>query len=239
MKALIFAAGLGTRLKPLTDNTPKALVKVAGRPMLQMLIENLKQQDINEFVINIHHFGRQIIEFLEANNNFGCQIEISDERDKLLDTGGGLKKAEKFLKDEACFLVHNADIYSEISVAEMETVHRVSGALATLAVKNRQSSRKLGFNKKNELCAWKNSSTGEEIFSRKPKESINYVAFSGIHIIRSEIFKYLPKKKKYSITPEYLKLSAKHKIRAFEHCEPIFDLGTPKRIAECEKYLNI
>jgi N-acetyl-alpha-D-muramate 1-phosphate uridylyltransferase len=239
MKALIFAAGLGTRLAPLTDNTPKALVKVAGKPMLQMLIEKLKNQNINEFVINIHHFGEQIIEFLKANNNFNCQIEISDERDKLLDTGGGLKKAEKFLKEEPYFLVHNADIYSELSIAEMETGHRVSDALATLAVKNRKSSRKLGFNKNKQLSAWKNNSTGEEIVSRKPEESIDYLAFSGIHIIRSDIFKYLTAEKKYSITPEYLKLSAKHKIISFEHCEPVFDLGTPERIAEFEKYLSL
>ena len=239
MKALIFAAGLGTRLAPLTDNTPKALVKVAGKPMLQMLIEKLKNQNINEFVINIHHFGEQIIEFLKANNNFNCQIEISDERDKLLDTGGGLKKAEKFLKEEPYFLVHNADIYSELSIAEMETGHRVSDALATLAVKNRKSSRKLGFNKNKQLSAWKNNSTGEEIVSRKPEESLDYLAFSGIHIIRSDIFKYLTAEKKYSITPEYLKLSAKHKIIGFEHCEPVFDLGTPQRIAEFEKYLSL
>jgi NDP-sugar pyrophosphorylase family protein len=239
MKALIFAAGLGTRLKPLTDNTPKALVKVAGKPMLQIVIEKLKKQGINQFIINIHHFGEQITEFLKTSNNFNCQIEISDERSKLLDTGGGLKKAEKFLMDEDYFLVHNADIYSEISIAEMETVHRVSGALATLAVKNRQSTRKLGFDENKLLAAWKNNATGEEIISRKPKGKINYLAFSGIHIINTNIFKYLPEEKKYSITPEYLKLSAKHKIRAFEHCEPIFDLGTTERIAECEKYLNI
>lgn len=237
MKALIFAAGMGTRLKPLTDNCPKALVKVAGKPMLQILIERLKKQNINELVINIHHFGRQIIDFLAKNNNFGCRIEISDERHKLLDTGGGLKKAEKFLKDQDYFLIHNADIFSENSLAELETVHKLSGALATLSVKKRPASRKFGFNDKDQLCAWKNFETGETIFSRASQQNLNYLAFSGIHIVSRKIFSYLKPDEKYSITPEYIKLAAKHKIIAHEHCEPLFDLGTPDRIAKAEKYL--
>lgn len=119
MKAMIFAAGLGTRLRPLTDHTPKALVSVAGKPMLERVILRLKEAGFNDITVNIHHFGEQIIEFLRANNDFGITIHLSDERNMLLDTGGGIKKARPFLDGNEPFLVHNADILSDINLAEL------------------------------------------------------------------------------------------------------------------------
>lgn len=238
MKALIFAAGLGTRLKNLTTHIPKALVEVKGKPMLQLTIERLKAQGIQEFVINIHHFGDKILEFLEAKHNFNCKIDISDEREQLLDTGGGLKKAEQFLKKEDCFLIHNTDIFSETDIRAMKSVHRYSESLVTMAVQDRSASRKLGFDNKNRLQAWKNFNSGETIFVNPSHTYLNYFAFSGIHIVSNKIFPLLPPIENYPIIPEYLRLAKNHTISAFEHCEPVFDMGTPERIRLVEKYLR-
>lgn len=151
MKAMIFAAGLGTRLKPLTDHMPKALVPVAGRPMLEHVILKLKKAGFTELVINIHHFGEQIIDFLKANQNFGLTIHISDERDKLLDTGGGIKKAATFFTGTEPFLVHNVDILSNADLKEVYDFHRKSQNQATLLVSPRKTSRYLLFDTDNRL----------------------------------------------------------------------------------------
>ena len=143
MKAMIFAAGLGTRLRPLTDHTPKALVPIAGKTMLERVILRLKDAGFNDITINIHHFGEQIIEFLRTHNDFGATIHISDERDRLLDTGGGIKKARPFLDGNEPFLVHNADIICDVDLAELYRHHRESNAEATLLVSERQTSRYL------------------------------------------------------------------------------------------------
>ena len=161
MKAMIFAAGLGTRLKPLTDNKPKALVEVGGKTMLELVILKLKEAGFNEIVINIHHFGQQIIDYLKANNNFGLTIHISDERDYLLDTGGGIKKATPFLMGNEPFLVHNVDIFSNVDLRQLYENHLKSGATATLLVSQRKTARYLLFNKENKLCGWHNNETGE------------------------------------------------------------------------------
>lgn len=158
---MIFAAGLGTRLRPLTDHTPKALVSVAGKPMLERVILRLKEAGFNDITVNIHHFGEQIIKFLRANNDFGITIHLSDERDMLLDTGGGIKKARPFLDDNEPFLVHNADILSDINLAELYRHHRESNAEATLLVSQRQTSRYLLLDDANRLHGWINKSTGE------------------------------------------------------------------------------
>ena len=160
---MIFAAGLGTRLRPLTDHTPKALVSVAGKPMLERVILRLKEAGFNDITVNIHHFGEQIIEFLRANNDFGITIHLSDERDMLLDTGGGIKKARPFLDGNEPFLVHNADILSDINLAELYRHHRESNAEATLLVSQRQTSRYLLLDDANRLHGWINKSTGETL----------------------------------------------------------------------------
>ena len=158
---MIFAAGLGTRLRPLTDNMPKALVPVAGKPMLERVVLRLKEAGFNDITVNIHHFGEQIIDFLRANGNFGANIHISDEREALLDTGGGIKKARPFLEGNEPFLVHNADILSETDLAALYRHHQESGAEATLLVSERQTSRYLLFDGQYRLHGWTNKSTGE------------------------------------------------------------------------------
>ena len=157
MKAMIFAAGLGTRLKPLTDHMPKALVPVAGKPMLEHVIEKLKATGFDEIVINVHHFAQQIIDFLKANNNFGIKIWISDETEELLDTGGGIKKTAHFFDEP--FLVHNADILSNVDLKALYDYHLTSGNDATLLVSSRKTVRYLLFDDANRLCGWINKET--------------------------------------------------------------------------------
>lgn len=162
MKAMIFAAGLGSRLKPLTDTMPKALVPVAGRPMLEHVILKLKASGFTEIVINIHHFGEQIIDFLKANNDFGLTLHISDERDLLLDTGGGIRKARRFFENsDEPFLVHNVDILSDMNLKELYDFHLRNGSVATLLASRRKTSRYLLFDAEQRLCGWINKDTGQ------------------------------------------------------------------------------
>ena len=162
MKAIILAAGLGTRLFPFTKNKPKALVEVQGKPLIQHQLEKLKNAGFTQVLVNIHYYGEQIIEFLDKHNNFGLEIYISDERDELLDTGGALRKASDFIRGDEPVLIHNVDVLSNISLREMLDSHRLKGALATLAVRKRETSRYLLFNKQNQLRAWENIKTGEK-----------------------------------------------------------------------------
>ena len=160
MKAMIFAAGLGSRLKPLTDTMPKAMVPIAGRPMLEHVILKLKAAGFTEIVINIHHFGDQILDFLKANGNFGLTIHISDERELLLDTGGGVRKARPFFENsDEPFLIHNVDILSDVNLKELYDYHLQSGAVATLLASRRKTSRYLLFDMDKRLCGWINKDT--------------------------------------------------------------------------------
>lgn len=234
MKAMIFAAGLGTRLKPFTENHPKALAMVNNKTLLQRNIEYLKGAGIKEFVINVHHFADQIIEFLHLNNNFGCQIHISDETDLLLETGGGLKKASPLLVDNDPFLVMNVDILTNLKVKKMIDYHKKFHPLATLAVTSRSTSRYFLFNKKNELCGWKNLKTNEERLVR-PEKNLIPKAFSGIHIIEPAIFQMMNKEGKFSIVDVYLELCSGNKIVAYDHSEDILiDVGKPDSISQAE-----
>ena len=190
MKAMIFAAGMGTRLKPMTDNTPKALIPINGRPMLEHVILKLKDAGFHQIVINVHHLGDQIIDFLATNNNFGVQIHISDERDYLLDTGGGIKKAAKFLQGNEPFLVHNVDIMSNVDLKKLYDCHLETNPVATLLVSKRNTSRYLLFNKESRLCGWRNHETGEvkSYYPDFDPKQYNEYAFSGIHVISPKIF---------------------------------------------------
>src|ERR1035437_430043 len=156
MKAMIFAAGLGTRLKPITDNLPKALVPITGKPLLEHTILKLKSAGFDEIIVNIHHFPDQIIDFLKVNNNFGIRIEVSDERDQLLDTGGGIRKAKQFFDNGEPFLVHNVDILSNVDLAELYNQHLRTNSLATLVVSQRDTFRYLLFDNNLRLNGWIN-----------------------------------------------------------------------------------
>ena len=189
MKAMIFAAGLGTRLKPLTDSTPKALLPINGKPMLEHVILKLKDAGFHQIAINVHHLGDQIINFLAANNNFGIQIHISDERDYLLDTGGGIKHATAFLQGNEPFLIHNVDILSDIDLRALYNHHIETNPLATYWSANATLPLSL-FNKENKLCGWRNRETGEvkSFYPDFDPNQYNEYAFSGIHVLSPKIF---------------------------------------------------
>lgn len=217
ISAMIFAAGLGTRLFPLTADKPKALVEIKGKTLLERAILKLESAGIEHIVINIHHFGEKIIEFLKQHR-FSAQIEISDERNLLLDTAGGLKFAEPLLRNSEHILLYNVDIISDINLENLYNFHLKSGAAATLAVRNRNSSRHLLFDEQMTLCGWRNHKSGEEIWARNVAYT-NEFAFSGIHIIRRELLSKIPDNTKLSITPFYLESAKKHLIKGFLHNE--------------------
>ena len=234
MKALIFAAGKGTRLKPFTDHHPKALATVNGVPLLERNIRFLQGFGINDFVINIHHFGDQIVDFLRKNDNFGAKIEISDERGELLETGGGLVFARKFLDFQEDFLIMNADILTDMNVAKFVKYHQEKKDFATLAVSDRNSSRKLLFNPEMILRGWLNVQTGEQRLAEFNK-GFKALAFSGIHCINPEIFNKIKRTGKFSIMEEYLDLMHSEQIHGYEHQGILIDVGRPESVLEAEK----
>lgn len=242
MKAMIFAAGLGSRLKPLTDNTPKALIPINGKPMLEHVILKLKDSGFEQIVINIHHQGQQIIDYLAANNNFGIQIDISDERDYLLDTGGGIKKAAKFLQGNEPFLVHNVDIISNVDLKGLYNRHQETNPLATLLVSERNTSRYLLFNKKNKLCGWRNHETGEvkSFYPNFDPSQYNEYAFGGIHVLSPQIFEWMEEwTGKFPIINFYLSICARANIHAFpaENLR-LIDIGKPDALANAEEWIK-
>lgn len=231
-KALLFAAGLGTRLKPFTDNHPKALAVVNGKTLLERNIEYLKSFGIKEFVINVHHFSDQILDFLQSKNNFEVLIHISDESDEVLETGGGLVKARKFLENET-FLVMNVDILTDLNLHHLLDFHAQHRPLVTLAVSNRKSSRKLLFENDMWLKGWRNISTGEEIL--ESDQELKELAFSGIHIIEPELFDLLPSGGKFSIMTSYMELMKSEIIMGYDHSGgKLVDVGRPESILEAE-----
>lgn len=234
---MIFAAGLGTRLYPLTLDRPKALVEIAGKTLLQIVIEKLIRAGYDDLVINIHHFGDQIIDFLEANHNFGVEISISDERGQLLDTGGGILKASSFLAGDEPFLVYNVDVLSDIDLKLFRKYHTERGGLVTLAVRDRKTSRYLVFDKSMQLSGWRNIKTGEEIVSRTIQDC-NLLAFSGIQFVEPAIFRMITETGTFPLIPLYLRLAANYPIYGYhDHSSLWMDLGKPDQIIEAEKLI--
>lgn len=239
---MIFAAGLGTRLKPLTDRMPKALVPVAGRPMLEHVILKLKAAGFNELVINIHHFGEQILDFLRANQNFGLTIHISDERDCLLDTGGGIRKAEPFFRGNEPFLIHNVDILSDTDLKALYEYHRQSGNDATLLASRRKTVRYLLFDENERLCGWINKDTLQtkpEGFAYDPEHHREY-AFSGIHVISPSLFQYMDEQwtGKFSIMDFYLQTCHEARIGGrLTDTLRLIDIGKPETLTLAEEFL--
>ncbi len=212
MKALIFAAGLGTRLHPLTISKPKALVEIKGISLLEQNICKLRDAGISEIVVNVHHFADQIIEYIEKIF-WGIPVHISDESDLLLDTGGGLKKAAHHFQDEA-FLLYNVDIISDIDLSKLIAYHKEHSPIATLVVKNRKTNRHLLFDQQNQLSGWRDIKTRKEILKndiKNPKE----LAFSGIHVVDPEIFKFMSNKDVFSMIDLYLDVCNKKKVLAY------------------------
>ena len=244
MKAMILAAGLGTRLRPLTDDRPKALVTVAGRTLLEMTLARLRSFGVREVIVNAHHYAEMIVDYLEANHNFGMRIEVSRE-DVLLDTGGGLKKAAWFFLEaggaasDAPFLVHNVDVLSNIDLAGMMRFHAEHNALATLAVQDRETSRYLLFDEQGQLCGRRAGRDAEPELIR-PAQQVQALAFSGIHVLSPRIFAKLEEEGAFSIINAYLRLAAQgEKILAFRADGAYWrDLGRPKNLSEAARDLE-
>ncbi|HLN53740.1 MAG TPA: nucleotidyltransferase family protein [Lentimicrobium sp.] len=233
MKALILAAGLGTRLKPLTNSTPKALLKAGQFTLLEFAIKKVAFHGFTDITVNVHHFAEQILEYLSENRNFGFKINISDESDKLLDTGGALKKARPFLEGTEPFLVYNADIISSINLTLLFEYHLRYSWIATLAVRRRETTRYLLFDELMQLTEWQNKEKGLRKIIKLTEKPPQPFAFSGIHIIDPAIFSLLPDQQVFSIIDAYLEIAKKQPIRGFVDESPVFiDAGKPQNLKE-------
>jgi len=237
---MIFAAGLGTRLKPFTDYHPKALAEVSGITLLELAVKKLITAGINDIIINVHHFPEQIIDFLQQKNNFGINIITSDESDQLLDTGGGLKKASWFFNDNKPFIAYNVDVFSDIDLGLLYHTHIQSNAVATLAIRHRDTARYFLFNENNHLCGWKNIKSGEQKISKGNPENLSPLAFSGIQILHPTIFHLITEEGKFSMTDVYIRLATYHNITGFIHDSGIWmDLGRTENLEEASSIMRI
>jgi MurNAc alpha-1-phosphate uridylyltransferase len=236
-RAMILAAGLGTRFKPWTDLHPKALALVNGKSLLQRNIEYLRQYGMEEVVINVHHFADQIIEALTVNKGWGCRYLISDETAEVLETGGGLKKARPFLEGSP-FVLMNVDILTDMDLSALIADHFRNRPLATLAVTDRSTSRYFLFDDRDELCGWRNATTGQERMAR-PATGAFQKAFSGIHVIDPSIFPLITREGKFSMVDLYLDLAADHSIRAHDHSRSrLIDVGKPESAEQAARLFS-
>ncbi|HBZ33678.1 MAG TPA: mannose-1-phosphate guanyltransferase [Bacteroidales bacterium] len=243
MQAMIFAAGLGTRLRPLTSNKPKALVEIGGMTLLQRLIEKLKRQGFNNIVVNIHHFGEQIIEFLHHNDNFGVAVQVSDERGQLLDTGGGLLYAERLFNADEPVLIHNVDIVSNLDFGLLYRTHLQSDAMATLVVSKRETSRYLLFDDCDSLCGWENIKTGETLPQGiTDKHHYERLAFAGIHVVSPSVFELMHSRGltgAFPIVPFYVAAAAENSIKAYKPADfRMMDVGKISQMPEAEIFVR-
>ena len=237
MKAFILAAGLGTRLYPYTSDRPKALVELKGKTLLERAIRKVCELEVSEIIVNIHHFGDQVVDFLHENKNFDLPVTISDEREQLLDTGGAILKARHLLGDKEPFLLYNVDVLSSVNLSEFLLFHNKNGGLATLAIRNRQTDRYLEFNKEMLLSGWRNVKSGEEKISR-PNPVLKDFAFSGIQIIRPEIFPLITETGKFSLIQMYLRLAKSEEIYGYLDASDLWmDLGKPDQLVEAQKIM--
>ncbi|ACF13347.1 Nucleotidyl transferase [Chloroherpeton thalassium ATCC 35110] len=240
MKAMIFAAGLGTRLRPLTETRPKALVEIQGVSLLELAIRYLMAYGVREIVVNVHHHAAQIVEFIREKNSFGINIAISDETNLLLDTGGGLKKARDFFNSHEPFFVINTDILTDLNLCYFYDHHVHAKSLATLAVRNRESSRYLLFDENHQLAGWRNQKTGEEILVLDDlAKPLSQLAFSGVHVVSPQIFDLMNETGKFSIIDAYLRLAKQAKIIGFLHDQSIWmDVGKVPELERAATMLN-
>lgn len=241
-KAMIFAAGFGTRLKPHTDYHPKALLKINGKSLLERNIDYLRSFGIKEFVINSHHFSGQIHLFLSRYRNSEIKVNVSYEENGPFETGGGLAYASKYLKEnDQPFVVMNADILTNLDLALLYEEHQRHQPLATLAVTKRDSSRHFLFDDQMQLAGWKNNKTGETkmVKDEYSIDGLHPFAFSGIHVIHPRIFDLMPSSGTFSITNTYLSLASSQSIRGFDHSNDIvLDVGKPEALPVAEQYFQ-
>lgn len=238
-KAMIFAAGLGTRLKPFTDSHPKALAPVNGKPLLQRNLEYMAGYGIKDFIVNVHHFADQIIDFLESNTNFGLNIEVSHEIEEPLETGGGLLKARWYFENSAMpFFVMNADILTDLDLQAMYDYHVAKKGIATLAVTKRNSSRNFLFDDTQLLSGWENNLTGEQKISRQATR-MHRAAFTCVHVIEPRMIDIMRQEGKFSIIDSYLDLAKTEAIYVYDHTgDVVVDVGKPESIAKAEEHFK-
>lgn len=238
MKAMIFAAGLGTRFKPWTDSHPKALALVNGKSLLQHNIEYLQQYNITDVVVNVHHFADQIIEAVDNNDGWGSNIMISDESDEVLETGGGLLKAKGLLQGDEPFVTLNADFLTDLNINDLIKFHKEKKALISFGITNRKTSRYFLFDDDNRLCGWRNTNTGEEKISIA-KDNLKQMAYSCVVVFQPGIFDLIPQRGKFSLVETYLSLAADHPIYGYDHTgDKLVDVGKPESVAIAEKLFN-
>lgn len=234
MKAMIFAAGLGTRFKPWTDHHPKALALVNGKSLLQRNVEYLQQYGIYDVVVNVHHFADQIIRAVEINEGWGSHIRISDETDEVLETGGGLLKARPLLEDNEPFITLNADFLTDLNLHHLLAYHRERKGLISFGITHRVSSRNFLFDEENRLCGWMNNSTGEKRISID-KAGLHPMAYSCVVVFEPGIFDLIPQRGKFSLVDTYLSLAAAHPIYGYDHSgDKLVDVGKPESVAVAE-----
>ena len=233
-KAIIFSAGLGTRFKPWTEKHPKALAIVNGKSLLQRNIEYLQQYGIRDVIVNVHHFPDQILAAIKENNGWGSQVHISDERDEVLETGGGLVKAKHLLDDGQPFFSLNVDILTDLDLDKLKAFHVKHKPLVSFGVSDRKSSRVLLFDEYSRLCGWKNLQTGQErIEINKP--GLTQKAYSCVVLYSPDIFSFIRQQGKFSIMDTYLDLAAEHWIMGYDHSgDKLVDVGKPESVAIAE-----
>ncbi len=243
MKAMVFAAGLGSRLRPLTDSRPKALVEVAGKPMLQRVLERLRDAGFDDVVVNVHHFPDMIIDFLRDNANFGiARIRVSDERERLMDTGGGIAKAARWLEGEPV-LIHNVDIVTDVDLLWLYESHVASGADASLLVSSRDTSRKLLWDDDMRMHGWVNTATGAVRPDGIEAQAYTPMAFNGIHVISPPVIKRLTEYRPgqpFSITDFYIDSCGTSYIHGIKAPEGTMwhDIGKPHSLEAADKALK-
>lgn len=236
MKAMILAAGVGSRLRPLTDTCPKALIDINGVPMLEIVLRRLIKAGCREVVVNVFHLADMIVEFLQRRKNFGIRIEIVRETE-LLDTGGGLKNVAAFFDDSQPFFLHNVDVLSDVDLNRMYRYHLENAALATLAVQARPTSRYFLFDTNNTLCGWESVSDNKKMLTKAPVGHVTRFAFNGIHVISPQIFPRMHEAGAFSINQTYLRLAgAGEKILAFHTDEYYWrDIGRLEKLEEIRR----
>lgn len=233
---MILAAGLGTRLKPLTNEKPKALLKAGPYTLLEFAIKKLKYSGFTDIIINVHHHASQVMDYLKSNANFGCNITISDETSQLLDTGGALRKAAAFFDDDQPFMIYNADIVGNIDLKEVYDFHSGSGNEATLVVRRRNSTRYLLFDETMQLVEWENITKGLRKVARLTKKPPQAFAFSGIHVMNPSLLYLLGDRQVFSIIDFYLEIAQNHRIGGFFDKSTLFaDAGKPESLIEADK----
>ena len=247
MQAMIFAAGMGTRLKPLTDTMPKALVTVGGQPLIRRVIARLKEAGATRIVVNVHHFANQIVSYLHDNDNFGTDIRISDETAQLLETGGGIKKAAPLFKADEPILIHNVDILSNVDLSKLYTLASVeeegkAKADAVVLVSNRVTKRYLLFDDDMNLVGWTNVETGE-VKSPYPQLDVakcQRFAFAGIHVVSPRLFKLMDTfPDKFGIIDFYLSICATHHVRGYVKTDlKLMDIGKLDTLHQAEAFLS-